>query len=426
VKPLRILFSAAICVAGPLLVFPLSVGAAKPERVSSPLVLYTFQRPGGNLVKADLAGKTVDLTANGSPVAWKPGRITLSGTSRLRSIESARVLNAAIQKSGAVTVEVWLRPADVNQSGPARIVTLSRDPGVRNLTLGQDGHRFDVRLRTQSTSENGIPSLSTPDQTVTTTLTHVVYTHDQGGQTSLYVNGKQVASRVIPGDLSGWAQDYHLILGNEATGDRPWQGDLHLVALFDRMLSAAEVLQNYEAGVPDAATRLPEPAARRVDFVTEIQPLLKARCLECHAPGNEEGGLNLGIRRLALAGGKSGRAIVAGASDVSPLVHRVAALDPEIVMPPDGTRLTATEIGLIRAWIDQGAEWPSGADVLDPKLEAARTHWAFQPLRTIPVPVPKSGWGWSPLDRFIRRHIDPANDLRSDGSAPDPRRDPCV
>lgn len=403
-KPIRILCPAAICIAGSLLAFPLSVVAAKAERVTSPLVLYTFQKPGGNVVKADPVGKTVDLTANGSPVVWKPGRITLDGSSRLRSIEPARIVNAAIQKSGAVTVEVWLRPADANQSGPARIVTLSRDPGVRNLTLGQEGHRFDVRLRTQSTNENGIPSLATPDQTVTSTLTHVVYTHDSNGQTSLYVNGKQLASRVLPGDLSGWSQDYHLILGNEATGDRPWQGDLHLVALFDRALSAAEVLQNFEAGVPDAATRLPPPAARRVDFVAEIQPILKAHCLECHAPGNEEGGLNLGIRRLALAGGKSGRAIVSGASDVSPLVHRVAGLDPETVMPPEGARLTAAEIGLIRAWIDQGAEWPSGADVLDPKLEAARTHWAFQPL--IPVPIQQSGWAHSPLDQFVLQTLE--------------------
>ena len=51
-----------------------------------------------------------------------------------------------------------LQPANAIQDGPARIVTLSSDPTHRNFTLGQERDAFDVRLRTQKTSANGMPS----------------------------------------------------------------------------------------------------------------------------------------------------------------------------------------------------------------------------------------------------------------------------
>jgi len=56
-------------------------------------------------------------------------------------------------------------------------------------------------------------------------------------------------------------------------------------------------------------------------------------------------------------------------------------------MPPeDNDRLTADEVGILRAWIDQGAARPAGADVLDPKQDHARQHWAYQRLKPVTVP----------------------------------------
>ena len=85
-------------------------------------------------------------------------------------------------------------------------------------------------------------------------------------------------------------------------------------------------------------------------------------------------------------------------------------------MPPDGTRLSPADVGLLRAWIDQGAHWPDGADVLDPRAERAKSHWAFQPLRAIPKPpVSDSKWCPTPIDRFILAR------LVSAGIRPQPR-----
>ena len=63
-----------------------------------------------------------------------------------------------------------------------------------------------------------------------------------------YVNGVQVGHRKVPGDFSNWDDGYRLGLGNEFTGDRPWQGEWHLVAIYNRALDPAEVKQNYNAG----------------------------------------------------------------------------------------------------------------------------------------------------------------------------------
>lgn len=152
----------------------------------------------------------------------------------------------------------------------------------------------------------------------------------------------------------------------------------------------------------DDAARLPAPAERHVDFVQDVQPIFRKWCFECHSQANEEGGLNLGIKLRALAGGASGPVIIAGNSAQSRLVHMIAGIRKSEVMPPDGEPLSGNDVGLIRAWIDQGAEWPSNADVLDVRMQQAKTHWAFQPLKSVQPPaVHDDLWIRSPLDRFI-------------------------
>jgi len=76
----------------------------------------------------------------------------------------------------------------------------------------------------------------------------VIYTRDAAGVATIYVDGTVQASGTVGGDLSNWNGGYRLALANELTGNRPWLGELHLVAVFDRALSAAEVSQNYNAG----------------------------------------------------------------------------------------------------------------------------------------------------------------------------------
>lgn len=156
------------------------------------------------------------------------------------------------------------------------------------------------------------------------------------------------------------------------------------------------------------------PAAAAVDFTREIAPIFAKRCLQCHGPDKQEGGLRLDRKRSALQGGDSGVAIAPGKSAESPLIDRVAASDPDHRMPPEGAPLSAAEIELLRRWIDAGADWPEDADPRGPRPK----HWAFQPPSAPEVPTyADAAWARNPIDCFIRAKLERA------GLSPNPEAD---
>lgn len=111
------------------------------------------------------------------------------------------------------------------------------------------------------------------------------------------------------------------------------------------------------AQAPDRAQALePRKQASRatpVDFVRDIQPILRDNCYECHAGNTEEGGLNLGIQTRALRGGDSGPAIVPGKSDESLLIQMISGSDEDRQMPPEGKKPLTDEAGPPAAYLDR-------------------------------------------------------------------------
>jgi mono/diheme cytochrome c family protein len=196
------------------------------------------------------------------------------------------------------------------------------------------------------------------------------------------------------------------LVGRASLGDEPRAaGALAQAADADRVASDAGVLPAAEAALPPAV-------ARRVSFVADVQPILVTRCLGCHGPEKQEGGLRFDRRDAALEGGDSGPALVPGRSAESLLVHLASGLDPQRRMPAEGEPLSEEQVGVLRAWIDQGAEWPEG-DV-DPR----RLHWAYQPLVPPPIPpVSRPDWVRNPVDAFILARLDEL------GLAPSPEAD---
>src|SRR5262252_5734047 len=108
--------------------------------------------------------------------------------------------------------------------------------------------------------------------------------------------------------------------------------------------------------VPLAQTKLPPAASRNVDYKQDIQPLLAAKCYSCHGREVQQAGLRLDLRQNALRGSDYGPVIKIGDSGASKLIRRVVDGDGGLQMPPTGP-LSDDEIGLLRAWIDQGAEF---------------------------------------------------------------------
>ncbi len=151
------------------------------------------------------------------------------------------------------------------------------------------------------------------------------------------------------------------------------------------------------------AAELPQAATRPVDFVKDIQPLFNKHCLSCHGPEKQKNGYRVDAKAIALKGGDThGVAIVPGKSAESPLIHYVAGTNEEMLMPPKGKRLTAEEVGLLRAWIDQGANWPDNASA---KVEnATAKHWAYQPVKK-PAQPKVTGAQRNPIDAFIGQKL---------------------
>ena len=152
--------------------------------------------------------------------------------------------------------------------------------------------------------------------------------------------------------------------------------------------------------------KLPAAADRQVDFAADIQPLFKKNCFSCHGAEAQESGLRLDQKQRALDGGDHGQAIVPGKSADSRLVHLLAGIDEEVgLMPPEGmgTPLTPAEIGLVRAWIDQGAKWPEDADA----SLAGSDHWSLKPVQRSALPsVADSSWPSSAIDAFILARLE--------------------
>lgn len=147
------------------------------------------------------------------------------------------------------SLEMWIASENEVQSGPARIVSYSLNTGLRNFTLGQSGENLVMRLRTTKTDLNGInPHLKVANVFGSAGLQHIVVTYDFLEQ-RVYINGTIQAREKIPGGrFTNWDPSYYLVLGNEATGDRPWLGKNFFLAMYSCPLAEKEIHQNYLAG----------------------------------------------------------------------------------------------------------------------------------------------------------------------------------
>lgn len=128
--------------------------------------------------------------------------------------------------------------------------------------------------------------------------------------------------------------------------------------------------------VPASLAQVPA----KVDFRSEVLPLFKQYCVDCHGPTQQMNGFRLDRRQSALRG-STGVVIVPGNSAVSRLYLKVAGTGFGMQMPPTGP-LGAGQIRIVKDWIDQGAEWPDelagDVPVAPPDPKAARIMEALR------------------------------------------------
>jgi hypothetical protein len=220
------------------------------------LCLYDFKQGQGQQISdVGRAGEPLHLRLmNEANASWTSHGLEITRPVLISSERPATKIIGACRQSGEITLEAWVRPANVSQDGPARIISLSDSKTQRNFMLGQGLHGnqptdlFVARLRTSQTSTNGLPAVISPIGSAAPALTHLVYTRRGDGQARLYVNGQERGVLQVGGDFSNWDERMPLLLADELSEDRPWLGLYHLVAIYERALAPAEVLHNYEAG----------------------------------------------------------------------------------------------------------------------------------------------------------------------------------
>ena len=140
----------------------------------------------------------------------------------------------------------------------------------------------------------------------------------------------------------------------------------------------------------------PSSAAPPPDFNRDVRSILSDKCFFCHGPdsGKRQAELRLDVREDAISAG----AFEPGKANAAAIIRRVLSRDPEEQMPPPGSKLdplTEKEVDTLKRWIDAGAEY--------------QPHWAFIPLKEVPLPEApasiKAQPSQHPIDRLVRARL---------------------
>ncbi|MHA7128915.1 DUF1553 domain-containing protein [Algoriphagus namhaensis] len=141
---------------------------------------------------------------------------------------------------------------------------------------------------------------------------------------------------------------------------------------------------------------------RRIDFSTQVKPILNTHCISCHGGVKKNGGFSMLFEQEALGLTESGKpAIIPGDPANSELIRRLTHADPELRMPYQRSPLSEEEITILKEWIKQGAKWGrhwAYEPVKAPKLEPSTSAAGFNPSESISKPAP--------IDFFVQKKLD--------------------
>lgn len=231
-----------------------TVASGGSRQENDVVALYEFKTGSGNIAY-DTSGvdPAINLSISGN-VTWVEGwGLDFSDGKAQGSTGDSSKIAQLVQATGEYTIEAWVVPANVTQEGPARIISYSAGTDVRNFTLGQTLYNYNYLHRSSTTDGNGEPAHSSADddEDLQATEQHVVATFDPENGRRLYVDGvfTDDLDETEPGNLNDWDNSYALVLGNEASSDRPWAGKIRLLAIHNRALTAQQIKQNFDAGV---------------------------------------------------------------------------------------------------------------------------------------------------------------------------------
>jgi len=227
------------------------VAAGGNRHETNMIALYEF-KIGQGFTAYDTSGvdPAMNLTINDEAMWMSNWGLSFDGDDdqAQASVEDSRKMYDLIGISGEYTVEAWVVPGNVTQE-EAHIVGYSGGADRRNFTLGQTLYNYDYFNRNTDTDNNGEEALSTADadEDLQASLQYVVITYDPIDGRRIYVNGVFTGDLdpVASSSIGNWSDTFALVLGNEVSGNRPWQGQIRMLAIHDRALEQEQIDQNY-------------------------------------------------------------------------------------------------------------------------------------------------------------------------------------
>lgn len=223
-------------------------------------ISYDFNEQFGNQI-SDLTSliNPVDLKIQSSNTTnWTPSSLEIINSSNISAVEGSSNLYSKFKDLDELSFELWLKPSNSSQTGPARILTYSKNKFERNFGLMQNGSAYEFRLRT-TLADNGLPSLSSSDGSAMESLTHVVYTLSMDDTAKIYLNGVLDSKMYLEGTFENWDSTYLFGVGNEFVDNKPWLGSFYYLGIFDRELSKNEIQHNYLLGIDGISNELVPP-----------------------------------------------------------------------------------------------------------------------------------------------------------------------
>ncbi|MEM9643489.1 MAG: DUF1553 domain-containing protein [Planctomycetota bacterium] len=159
----------------------------------------------------------------------------------------------------------------------------------------------------------------------------------------------------------------------------------------------------------------PPAADPSVDFRRDVQPILRAHCVECHNADDTNGGLRLDVMTGEAETDSGIAPVVPGKPDESELIVRIRSTSDGDRMPPDGERLNDADIAILTRWVRSGAFIPPNDSLSEQGMkdrvgQERSDHWSFQPIGNPSVPdVQDVHWARGELDRFVQSQRESRN-----------------
>lgn len=147
---------------------------------------------------------TIEFTLRTKNIAYSESGLDLDRGTYAQGTRPASEMTKAIQDAGTATIAIECTPTLTEQTGPARILTISKGLDVRNITAAQEGDAFVLRVRTPRSGANGAdfeavwPGVFESSQRIRIVATTT------GGRARLWVDGNDLGEREHVSQLGDW------------------------------------------------------------------------------------------------------------------------------------------------------------------------------------------------------------------------------